>query len=79
VSEHLTSQELRVALVVAQGSTNRATAEALFLSTKTIEFHLRNIYRKLGIGSRTELVRAILTADHTDQGELRERGFDSAQ
>jgi DNA-binding CsgD family transcriptional regulator len=79
VSEHLTSQELRVALVVAQGSTNRATAEALFLSTKTIEFHLRNIYRKLGIGSRTELVRAILTADHADRGELRERGFDSAQ
>lgn len=67
VTEYLTSQELRVALAIADGSTNRQTAAALFLSTKTIEFHLRNIYRKLGIGSRTELVRAILTADHTDR------------
>ena len=56
----LTTQELRVALTVAHGATNREAAATLFLSTKTIEFHLRNVYRKLGIASRTELVRRIL-------------------
>ena len=59
-TERLTPQELQVALTVARGATNREAAAALFLSTKTIEFHLRNIYRKLGIRSRTELVRVIL-------------------
>jgi DNA-binding CsgD family transcriptional regulator len=59
-TEQLTPQELQVALVVSNGSTNREAAAALFLSPKTIEFHLRNIYRKLGIRSRTELVRAML-------------------
>jgi DNA-binding NarL/FixJ family response regulator len=45
---------------VSNGSTNREAAAALFLSPKTIEFHLRNIYRKLEIRSRTELVRVML-------------------
>ena len=44
----------------APRATNRDAAAALFLSPKTIEFHLRNIYRKLGIRSRTQLVRAVL-------------------
>jgi DNA-binding CsgD family transcriptional regulator len=60
-TEQLTPQELQVALQVAGGSTNREVAAALFLSPKTIEFHLRNIYRKLGIRSRTELVRVMLS------------------
>jgi DNA-binding CsgD family transcriptional regulator len=60
-AEQLTPQELQVALEVARGSTNREAAAALFLSPKTIEFHLRNIYRKLGIRSRTELVRRVLS------------------
>ena len=47
-TEQLTPQELQVALEVARGSTNREAAAALFLSPKTIEFHLRNVYRKLG-------------------------------
>jgi DNA-binding CsgD family transcriptional regulator len=59
-TEQLTPQELQVALTVARGATNRETASALFLSTKTIEFHLRNIYRKLGVRSRTELVARLL-------------------
>ena len=53
----LTSQELQVALIVARGSTNREAAAALFLSTKTVEFHLGNTYRKLAVRSRSELVR----------------------
>jgi DNA-binding CsgD family transcriptional regulator len=54
-AQELTPQELQVALMVARGGTNREVAAQLFLSTKTIEFHLRNIYRKLGLRSRTEL------------------------
>ena len=55
----LTSQELQVALIVARGSTNREAAATLFLSPKTVEFHLGNTYRKLGVRSRAELVRRV--------------------
>jgi len=55
----LTSQELQVALIVARGSTNREAAAALFLSPKTVEFHLGNTYRKLGVRLRAELVRRV--------------------
>jgi DNA-binding CsgD family transcriptional regulator len=55
----LTPQELQVAAIVAGGATNREAAASLFLSIKTIEFHLGHVYRKLGIRSRTELVRAL--------------------
>ena len=51
----LTAQELQIALAVASGSTNRAAGIALFLSEKTIETHLSNIYRKLGLHRRSEL------------------------
>ena len=55
--EDLSSHELRIALMVAQGMTNREVAAALFLSPKTIEFHLSRIYRTLGVRSRTQLAR----------------------
>lgn len=51
----LTRQERQVAALVGQGATNREAAEQLFLSPRTIDFHLRNIYKKLGVRSRTEL------------------------
>ncbi|MBJ7471204.1 MAG: AAA family ATPase [Solirubrobacteraceae bacterium] len=51
----LTAQENAVADLVAQGMTNKAVAAQLFLTPKTIEWHLRQIYRKLGIKSRTQL------------------------
>jgi DNA-binding CsgD family transcriptional regulator len=54
-SQTLTPQELQVARVVAQGATNREAASSLFLSAKTIEFHLSNVYAKLGLRSRSEL------------------------
>jgi DNA-binding CsgD family transcriptional regulator len=53
----LVAEELRVALVVADGATTRETASQLFLSAKTVEFHLGNIYRKLEVRSRSELAR----------------------
>ncbi len=51
----LTPQELRVSLLLAEGRTTREVAAALFLSPKTVEYHLRKVYTKLGIRSRTEL------------------------
>lgn len=51
----LTPQELQVVRLVAVGGTNRDVAARLFLSPKTVEYHLRNTFRKLGVRSRTEL------------------------
>jgi DNA-binding CsgD family transcriptional regulator len=56
--DELTPQELQIALLLAGGKTTREAAAALFLSPKTIEYHLRHVYLKLGIGSRDELARA---------------------
>jgi len=61
VARRLTPQELQVALCVADGASNREAAAALFVSSKTIEFHLANVYRKLELRSRSELARAIAT------------------
>jgi DNA-binding CsgD family transcriptional regulator len=55
----LTPQELQVSLLLADGRTTREAAAALFLSPKTIEYHLRKVYTKLGIASREELARLI--------------------
>ncbi len=55
LSERLTDHELQVAFIVARGATNKEAAAELFLSPKTVDFHLRNIYRKVGVRSRTEL------------------------
>lgn len=54
-SAGLTAHELQVAVLVAGGATNREVGTRLLLSPRTIEFHLRNIYAKVGVRSRTEL------------------------
>ncbi|HUG55534.1 MAG TPA: response regulator transcription factor, partial [Candidatus Limnocylindrales bacterium] len=59
-SELLTVRELEVASLVARGARNREAAAALFVSEKTVEFHLTAIYGKLGVRSRTELTRRLL-------------------
>ncbi|MGK5550130.1 AAA family ATPase [Actinomadura kijaniata] len=51
----LTAQELRIAHLVRSGQTSREIADRLFLSPRTIDAHLRSIFRKLGITSRTQL------------------------
>jgi ATP/maltotriose-dependent transcriptional regulator MalT len=61
-ADELTPHELQVALLVADGLTNREAAAALFLSPKTIEHHLSIIYRKLGLRSRAQLA-ALLAAE----------------
>ena len=51
----LTASERRVAELAAGGATNREIAQALFVTPKTVEVHLGNAYRKLGIASRRDL------------------------
>jgi DNA-binding CsgD family transcriptional regulator len=62
-TETLTPQELQVALQVAEGKSNRDAAAALFLSPKTVEFHLTRVYRKLQVRNRVELVRALTPSE----------------
>ncbi len=54
-ADELTPAEARVAELIAGGMTNRAAAESLVLSPKTVEAHLARAYAKLGIRSRAEL------------------------
>ncbi len=54
--ETLTDRERDVLALLAQGLTNKDIAQSLFLSVRTIEAHLRHIYGKLNVGSRTEAV-----------------------
>ncbi|MFB4293537.1 LuxR C-terminal-related transcriptional regulator [Nonomuraea sp. ATR24] len=55
----LTPQELRIARLVAEGASSKEVAARLFLSPRTVEYHLYKIYPKLGITSRTELARLL--------------------
>jgi len=57
--EALTPGELRVARMAMSGMTNREIAEALFVTTKAVQWHLGNVYRKLEIGGRAELADAL--------------------
>lgn len=53
-SDNLTEREQEVLILLAQGHTNKDIAQSLFLSVRTVEAHLHNIYGKLGVTSRTE-------------------------
>jgi DNA-binding CsgD family transcriptional regulator len=64
----LTAQERRVAAAVARGASNREIAAELFLAPKTVEFHLGQLYRKLGAGSRAQLVAALAREPATAPG-----------
>ena len=70
----LTDQERRVALAVGAGSSNKSAARQLTVSIKTIEFHLGNVYRKLGIATRAELAHLVGSRFATTDERVTEAG-----
>jgi DNA-binding NarL/FixJ family response regulator len=68
--ESLTARERRVATLAADGRSNREIAGDLFVTVKTVEWHLSQTYRKLDVGSRRELPAALGSsppASHVDE------------
>jgi DNA-binding CsgD family transcriptional regulator/tetratricopeptide (TPR) repeat protein len=65
--DQLTPQEFQIASLLASGRTTREAAGSLFLSPKTVEYHLRSVYRKLGVSSRDELALAMEGGEGTGQ------------
>ncbi|GLY98522.1 hypothetical protein Acsp02_57760 [Actinoplanes sp. NBRC 103695] len=58
----LTAQQERIARLVADGATNREVAARMYLSPRTVDHHLRNVFIRLGVRSRTELARLMVSA-----------------
>ncbi|HWH94267.1 MAG TPA: LuxR C-terminal-related transcriptional regulator, partial [Baekduia sp.] len=75
--DQLTPRELQVALVLAEGHTLREAAAKLFLSPKTVDYHLRHVYRKLDIRSRDALAEALAAPGDESQEGLLMRGAEA--
>ncbi len=70
IAAELTPQERSVAELVAEGKSNRVVARELVVSVNTVEYHLKNIYAKLGISSRTQLTLHLRVAADAAQGSI---------
>jgi DNA-binding NarL/FixJ family response regulator len=68
-ADALTPAEARVAQLAADGASNRAIAQSLFLSLRTVETHLTRTYQKLGIESRAQLADALAAGEGPRQAE----------
>lgn len=55
----LTAKELEVAYLTSRGSSNRAVADQLFITEKTVKYHMGRIFSKLGLKTRSELIAYI--------------------
>ncbi|HSR26401.1 MAG TPA: helix-turn-helix transcriptional regulator, partial [Candidatus Eisenbacteria bacterium] len=72
--ERLTPQEIRIAHLVARGGSNREVAEQLYLSPRTVGYHLARVFQKLGVSSRTRLANLLLESELDDtEGRRRVR------
>ncbi|CAN5830121.1 LuxR family transcriptional regulator [soil metagenome] len=72
--DQLTPQQLQIARLLAAGRTTRQAAAALFVSRKTVEYHLRNVYLKLGISPREELTETMRSSGLGGCGDGERRG-----
>lgn len=64
----LTESERRVVVLVAEGLTNPQIATRLFVSPQTVKTHMKNVFRKLHISSRSELT-ALVVREHVHPGD----------
>jgi DNA-binding CsgD family transcriptional regulator len=76
--DELTPQELQISVLLTGGKTTREAAAALFLSPKTVEYHLRHVYQKLGLHSREELGRVLAAQGSDAAGESQPPGRSQA-
>ena len=66
--ESLTEAERTASELVAQGLNNRQVANRMYVSVHTVAFYLRQVFRKLSIGSRVELTRIVVQQNQGDPG-----------
>jgi DNA-binding CsgD family transcriptional regulator len=64
--EQMTPREAEIGRMAAEGLRNSDIAAQLFLSPSTVDYHLRHVYRKFGVTSRTQLARLLFEHEHRD-------------